>query len=235
MRTCPCRSLGHWVLIAAGIFVLTVAQGMANLSLASGTALLDAGKIRPDAIDLKVWVQSENVNGTQDGVPIVVHVSASRESYLTAVYLSALGDVVLIFPNRALPVSMVGAKAEYSLFGKDSRIQLKRNQQAKDAKLIFFVSSKPLTLDPLQIPDKQMLLRIPHSAHRDLAVFSDRLAEIGESKGFNRQVLNLGFGARLSLRLEGIMGLPLAIKSTKPGTLVGTQGTREEAEQAGKE
>jgi hypothetical protein len=225
------------VLAVTGLLSIALCNGVIAQGLppAGGEALLQEGKIGTDAIDLKVWTEKGGDESAHEGEPVVMNVTAARKAHLTVIYLSPAGDATVILPNRESPENIVLPGEKYSLFSSESRIQFKKSLKDKDARLIFFVSSKPIVTAPLKISDGQMFLRITHSATEDMERLAKRIEEIRGAEGFNRQVLTLAGGVKPSVRLEGLMGLPQSVKSDKPGTATGVQGVGGKPEGPGKE
>jgi hypothetical protein len=189
--------------------------------------LLSVGNPGPKAVDLKVSTGKPEADASGKPAPTVIHLEAPAKAYVTAVHVSSSGDVILVFPNKESPDNLLVSGKQYTLFGPDSRVQLKKSKVVKDAKIVFFVSSKPFLLDPLNVAPGEVFLTIPHGSEADQKVLLNKMEEMSKDESFNRKVIDLESAMKPIIRLD-VMGVDERIESRKPGTLAGSQGVKEE-------
>ena len=116
------------------------------------------------------------------------------------------------------------------MFGPDSAIQVTASEKIKEAVIIFYASSKPFKLDPLQTSESQPVIRIPHTDSAQIAALATKIENLAQDDGFNRQAVILKAAASSGITLE-----LMAPKSVKPGGVTGGQGIKSEEEKVGKE
>jgi hypothetical protein len=124
-----------------------------------------------------------------------------------------------------MPDSLVEPGKDYTLFGPESPVNLKETDTAKDAKLVFYLSSVPFTPEPLSIPSGELFLRIPRSAEKERGILIQKVEALAKTPGFNRKVVALKNGAQKSTALD-LMGLPTDVKTAKPVGITGVQGLK---------
>ncbi len=155
----------------------------------------------------------------------MLHMKASHEAYIVAIYVSSKGDAVVLFPNGQTPDNRIIPEKEYTLFGEGSGIKLKVSDKMKEGQIVFFASSTPFKLAPLKPREGQACIKIAGSAAKELGVLKQRIEKLASDKGFNRIVLQLraegGEGVSLNL-----MGLPTSVTSDKPEGITGVQGEK---------
>jgi hypothetical protein len=223
----------------AGIILLFSAvsfpvSGLAADQPGQAHPLLSVGNPGPKAVDLTVTTARSEADASGKQAPPVIHLEAPAKAYVTAVYVASNGDVILVFPNKESPDNLLVSGKQYTLFGPDSRVQLKKSKVVKDAKIVFFVSSKPFLLDQLNMPPGEVFLTIPHSSVPEQKALLNKIEEMSKDEGFNRKVIDLESAMKPIIRLD-VMGIDEKIKSRKPGTLAGSQGVQGEAEGSKKE
>ncbi len=219
------------MLIAILIFIIFV--GSASWSSDEGSVaanlskrLVSLGKIRDKAIDLKVWIDRPASRAFRPGEAIVVHVKSAEKTYLTALYVSSIGDVVVLLPNRNQPKCLIQPNKEHVLFADDGGIRLIVTENTKRAQLVFYASPAPINLEPLKIQAGQAYLAIPHTSTKDLETLAAKIEHTAQNTGFNRIIVRLDEGESQDASLEvapKMMGLPLPVESSKPE---GTSGVR---------
>jgi len=182
--------------------------------------LLSIGQPGSKAVELRAWTEA-----AKPGIPATVRITCSGKSYLTAIYLSPGGDVIVLLPNKAMPVDSILPDKEYTLFGPGSPVQLKESDMTKDARIIFYVSSAPLQIAPLEIPSDELFLRIPQSSHHAMKGLVNKLTSLAQDPKFNREVLALRDRDDNDSRLD-IMGLPQDVTSSKPVDVTGVAGAK---------
>lgn len=216
------------------VLILLVEIPAIGIAEEAGYSLFEVGQPGPKAVDLKVWAEQSQEYLAKTGVPAVVHVKSSDKAYLAAIYVAPKSDAIVLLPNRTVPDSVVLPNQEYSLFGPESQLQLKQTDIAKDAKIIFYVSSTPLPIGDLRIPPGETFARLRQSSGEDVKVLTDSLKALAKDPTFNRKVLSLLGGGKKGLRLE-LMDLPPDVTSSKPTGVTGAPGMKEKAAESGKE
>jgi len=192
-------------------------------------ALLSTGKVGPGAIDVKISAERQAAGEGQEKDHTVVRLQVPKKVYVSAAYISPSGEVTVVFPSKEAPESVLEPGKEYTLFGTGSSLRIKHvGKPEEKAKLVFFVSSKPLSLDPLKVPEDKPFLSIPQTDEALMKILTKKIEELSKTKGFNRKVIALDPGAKLSVRMD-LMGLPKAIKGRKPTDVLGVQGEKDEA------
>jgi hypothetical protein len=196
--------------------------------------LLSIGQPGPKAVDLQVWTEKAEGETAKTEGPETVRMKCSAKAHLTAIYLSPGGDVIVLLPSKAIPVDSVLPNKEYTLFGPGSPIKLKPNDMAKDARIIFFVSSVPLQIAPLEVPSDELFLRIPQSSPQGMKMLVNKLTSLSRDPKFNREVLALKDTRDKGTSLN-ILGLPQDVTSDKPVGVTGVAGAKDKIPEAGKE
>jgi hypothetical protein len=190
--------------------------------------LLSIGKAGPNAIDLKIRTDKPEGQPLNAGDSVVLHVRASRECYLTAIYVSAKGDAVVLFPNSKTPDNLIKPEKEYTLFGESSGIKLRISDTMKEGRIVFFASATPLSLAPLKAPQGQACIAIDSAAGEEIATLKEKIEVLAKDDGFNRIVLQLKARGAKGGSLN-LMGLPSSVGSDKPEDITGVQGVRDQA------
>lgn len=188
-------------------------------------ALLTMGAVGKDSIGIRVWTDKPEGEPYLPDEPIVIHLKAEAKSYVTAVYVSSKGDAMILFPNKESADNELLPGKQYTLFGKDSNIQIRAGDKTKKARIVFYVSSSPVDLAPLVVAEGQACIVVRHDSAKEMEILTGKLKEMAKQKGFNRVVLGLKAGAEE----EGLklMGLPVGIKTSKPESITGVQGREE--------
>jgi hypothetical protein len=147
------------------------------------------GKVAPDAVKLKVWTDLPPGKPVQPGHRVVIHFKADQSCYLILANISSTGEITIVFPNKEKPDNFIQADREYSLFGEDSKLKLVFGKGVSEARLVFYVSSKPIDLAPLRIAEDKEVMTIPAEATNEQKIFREKIEGIAKEKGFNRQIL----------------------------------------------
>ncbi len=191
----------------------------------ASSALLTLGDVGKDSIGFKVWTDKPEGEPYLPDEPIVIHLTAKAKAYVTAVYVSSSGDAMILFPNKETSANEVLPDKQYTLFGKDSNIQIKAGDKTKAARIVFYVSPGPVDLAPLDVPKGMPCIVVRHDAVKEMKILTDKIKDMAKQKGFNRVVLGLKAGAEEDgLKL---MGLPVGVKTSKPESITGVQGAKE--------
>ncbi|MGO9116453.1 MAG: DUF4384 domain-containing protein [Desulfomonilaceae bacterium] len=226
-----------FITIIIGLGSLNLAHGR-EMSDTSGTAGLQSiGQPGGDAVPLKIWTDKEPGQVFKQGDRAVVSFQAERTAYLTALAVSSDGDVHIIFPNKELPNNMIQQGKVYTLFGDDSSLRLETGKNFRNAGIIFFLSSKPFSLDLLKTTGDQPYLFIPASSTDKINELKDKLKDISRKPGFNRVVLPLigGYGRNLEPKFSVLSAQPTdllrkdlsgGVESSTPEALTGSAGLK---------
>ncbi|MBM3301965.1 MAG: DUF4384 domain-containing protein [Deltaproteobacteria bacterium] len=184
------------------------------------------------AIGVIAWANGPDGKPANQGDPVVVKVKLAKKAYVTALCVSPNGDAVVLFPNRQNPNNLLEADKEYVVFRPDSGVKLMFTEQATDAKVVFYVSETPLDLSPLAIAEGEAYLSLPSAAKKEREILATKIKALAKDETFNTKVLAFNGGKKGSLSL---MGLPRAVKSSRPEGIVGIQGAKDKTDKPGKE
>ncbi len=188
-------------------------------------SLLSVGRIGDNPVELKVRTNKPEDQKFTPGDNVVIHLSTDRDAYVTAVYISAKGDGIVLFPNSESPDNLVKAGEEVTLFGSSSGIRLKVSPKTEGSKIVFFASARPLDPEPLKASAATGCIFIPAAAEKEIDILTKKVASLSQDSSFNRVILSLTTASEKGVSLN-LMGLPVNVKSDKPETVVGVQGVR---------
>lgn len=201
------------------------------------TRLIPLAAPGPQAIELKVSTPREMGKNYWPGDQVTIELQVNRTAYVTIVTASSKDGVSVVVPSRDTPSLKAEPNKTYTLFAKDSRIQIRAGDEDPQAELAVIVSSAPFRLAPLEIPKNQPWLIIRPDAKEQLEVFYKKLKDLAGDKGFNRVILTFPDprGNKLvpeAMLLPGkrkrlvVPGGP--ITSERPGSATGVQGQKME-------
>jgi len=238
MKTQSCQlsavgRCGGLVFVLVAMFLFSSTAGAAD-SAEITHQLLSAGQSVPTSENLKVWTETAGPDLAKAGIPAIVRVKSAEKAYLTAVYLSASGDAIVLLPNRDTPAVLMQPNTEYTLFGPASQLKLAESEISKSAKIVFFLSSTPLEIDPSRIPATENFVRISKSSSADMSALGNKLETLAKSPAFNMKVLALSDNPRKGSRLD-LMGLPADATSAKPTGVTGVSGLKSKIIDVGQE
>jgi len=184
-----------------------------------------AGKISANPIDLKVSFDKTKGASSKAGQFPVVRLKVGMDAYVTAIYFSDNGDATVLLPNRGISDCRFQKDKDYTLFGRESSLKLASDANQKKAKIVFYISSTPVQLAPLAIPEGQDFITIPVSTAKERSELCQKIeAASSQGAGFNRKVLALKAEGKDDA--YGIMGLPTEAKSGRPQSVTGVQGLK---------
>lgn len=235
MRIPKCTSKGlilSAVALAASIAPMTFARDREISPQAQ--ELLAAGKIGSDPIGLRIWTQKGEGEAFRPGESVVLNFATSRKAYVMVLNVSPQGDVLVLFPSGESPDNLILPDKTYTLFGPGSSISLIMSEQTREATIVFYASSIPFSLAPLQARPGQPFLKIPHTNAADMKILIGKLEELSRDQAFNREVALLRPVGDTDSSIV-LMGGPKPPKSTKPGSLTGGQGLTPGAEKPERE
>lgn len=211
------------VMSVVGVVALVVAlTAGATTSDRENSSLLSVGEPAADAVKLSAKSEPVSASGTGDE-GVRVKLVPDRDASVTAVYVASNGSVLVLFPNAEMPDNMLEAGKTYTLFGRDSKIRLRLGKGMPAARIAFYVSEKPFSLDPFKPTPKNGIVVIPASDKPGIERLKDKLAKLAQTPGFNRVVLELKSKSGKGLNL---MGIPGAVPSEKPDSVTGVQGLK---------
>jgi hypothetical protein len=207
---------------------------------------LGLGKIGPGPINVSVWTNKPSGQQFKTGERVIIHFKADKDCYVTALNVSAHGDVTVLLPSKERPDNFIRAGQEYSLFGDDSNVRLEMGKGLPEVKAVFYVTSRQFSLDPQGIPEDRLVLQIPHTEKESMDALAAKIERAAAAPGFNRVILAIksepagGPNLRLmgpaprplpsgpgSERPEGPAGIePSRSDSEQPESLTGTQGVK---------
>jgi len=221
------RLFVFWVVGSA----LTVCMPYDMIALAQSQAdeLLFVGKPGPNAIPLQISVGNGRKVSFRFGEAMALHFRASRQCYVIAVKLSADGDASIIVPSGEPPDNRILPGKEYTLFGPHSRVKLTANEGLKDAKIIIYACSKPISLSPLRIPVGEQVIGISRSSAEQMRILREKIEDLSRDDGFNCEIFFVKAMGDSAVSLVSI-GLAEKVKgmvppkSVKPGGVTGGQG-----------
>lgn len=225
MRSSLIKLIGPCVLIAwmllGNLFPVAGAQAETIVQ-----RLSSAGAVGPNAIQLSVRTNRPKEATFREGEFIAFHVKTSRKAYIAAIYISSVGDAIVLYPNSETPAGLMLPGKEYTLFGSDSRLKLKVSKKIKEGKIFFFAFSKPLDFHPLKIAEGRICLWVPRSSAKEQDILTKKVEQAAQWEGFNRKVVTVKGAGETGVSLR-MMGLPDAEESEDPGTTTGAQGLRD--------
>jgi hypothetical protein len=210
------------------VALLTALPASIALALASDLSpqaqeFLAAGKRGANPIGLRVWTNKGEGETFRRGESIALNFATSRRAYVMALNVSPQGDVLVLFPSGESPDNLILPNKTYTLFGPGSSISLTVSEQTREATIVFYASSIPFSLAPLQAPPNQPLLKIPHTNAADMKILLGKLEELSRDEGFNREIVLLRPVGDTDTSIV-LMGEPKPPKSVRPGSLTGGQG-----------
>lgn len=228
-----------WILVCA-----LVARGVTAVLAAEDNArndalgLLSIGNPGSRAIPLHVWIIKESDAPFIRGDSVVLQVQVEEEGHLTIVAASSSGKVSVLFPNGETQASTILKNEVHALFGDDSPLRIKLGDTVETSKLAFFVTSKPVPLEPLRASEKAWGVSVAAGDNADFQTLKKKIEQMAKDPGFNRVIISLkdekGSGLEAELTKSAHVGgkrptkrLPQVIKSDRPGSVTGAQGVKQ--------
>jgi len=226
----------RFLVILLALSLTTIAPVAAVPVDSEGVAkeLISIGEPGPEAIKFKVWTNKEEGEVFRAGDRAIIFLTADRQAYLTIVAISSDGSVTVFLPNEFMRDNMIQPHKLYTLFGDDWPVRLTAGEMPGNEKLLICLSSAPLTLDPLKMPEGARWLTIAADAGKEKGILKEKLRAIAQDKSFNRAVLSLPreAGATVEFQLGEAprrlkrKALPADIESTIPDPVTGTAGVK---------
>ncbi|MFH0823822.1 MAG: hypothetical protein V2B18_13820 [Pseudomonadota bacterium] len=229
------RTISHVRQVCAMVVLIAV-LGIAADGDSSPTSdhPLLVGQPGAGAAELNARLEKADTETTEEGIRAVVRVKSSAKGYLNAIYLAPDGDAVVLLPNAQMPLCLIQPNQEYTLFGPDSQLRFKRTDLAEGGKIVFYLTTDPITIGDLQISPGEVYKKIPFTADREIQALRKTLESLSRVPTFNRVVLPLHFKDKKRRRLE-LMSLPPDVTSTKPIGVTGAPGLKGGVPEPGKE
>jgi hypothetical protein len=223
-------------LIATGFLILSLilAQGAgADQAASKGSEkLLNLGKIGSKPINVSIWTNQPAGHKFKPGDRVVIYFKADTDCYITALNISAKGDVAVLFPSREHPNNFVKAGEQYSLFGDDSSIRLVMGEGLPEVKTVFYATSEPVSMESLTIPADKPVLQIANTDNQSIDIIAAQIEKASAKPGYNRAVFAIKGEAAggPGLRLMGPerRSAPYRPESDRPEGLTGVQGVKPE-------
>lgn len=197
-----------------------------SISLAADP-VVDLGKklesicpVGAKAIDVKVSANTVDKDG-----PVSVKLTSKERAYVTAIYISPEGDAVVVFPNRKNPDNVADPGKDCAIVGPDTGLKIGFSQSQNKGKILLFVSSSALSLDPLKPAGEEEFITIARDDSKNMETLLTKLAALSKDERFNIRVITPD---KLSKPGQGdsLMGLPSGVASSNPESVAGVQGLK---------
>jgi hypothetical protein len=226
-----------------GFLILLVTSNLAAPSLVLDSLagskervseLLSIGEPSPKAIKFKVWTNKEEGEPFHHGDRVIILLSAERQSYVTILAKSSDDSITVVLPNKLMRDNTVQPNKLYALFGDDAPVRLTIGEEASQGELLLYLSSTPIDLEPLVIPEGNGWLTIAGDAKNKIQTLKEKLQTIASGEEFNRTAILLPSetGKNLAVQLtevpvhQGRKALPGGTESAIPETLTGSAGLK---------
>lgn len=200
----------------------------------AGHKLAGIGEAGSKAIDIKISAQKPGGGAPGKDDPVSVLLTPSARAYITAIYISPEGDAVVVFPNKKVSDNLVAPGKEYTIVSPDCGLKLGFSPTEDKGKIVVYVSSKQLILDPLKAEQDQEFIVIPHDAAKEMQTLANKIAALSKDETFNRKLITPKTLAQPG-HGDSIMGLPKGIESTQPESVAGVQGVKSKIKALGKD
>ena len=228
------RTVG--LLVTFALLTLMPARMVGASAESEGAAqeLVSIGVPGSEAVKFKMWTNKEEGETFRAGDRAIIFLSAEREAYVTMLSVSSDGSVTVLLPNKLMQDNVVQPTKLYALFGDDSPVRLTTGKKPGKDNLVIYLSSAPLSLDPLTIPEGSSCLTLTGGARKEIDILKEKIRTMAKDKGFNRTTVLLPSetGDSLAIMVTEISrtvsrkGIPEDQESTVPGTLTGSPGLK---------
>jgi len=203
-------------------------------SQATAKELAAIGEPGPQAVTFRMWTKKEEGEAFRPGDRAIIFLSAERKAYLTILSISSDGSITVVLPNKLMPENIIQANKLYALFGDDSPVRLTTGEKSSKGQLVIYLSTTPLTLDPLRLPEGAGWLTIAGDAQQEIRILKEKLRAMAKEEGFNRATLSLpcDTGDTLGIKLTEVprtaksKGIPGGVESSIPETVTGSAGLK---------
>lgn len=204
-----------------------------NLTAQAATThpLMNVRQSGDNPIDVQVTT-TERTSSSGKTVGLAFTLTLSRKGYVTVLYQSSGKEPIILIPNKYSERLELQPRRQYSIFSDKSPIQLGKSATVENPRIVFYVSTKPLELEPITIPADKSFVYIGDLPAPDVDLISQKLNELALSPGFTRKEILLPLALRPIVRPD-LMGLPRALPgkktSRKPVPVIGSQGVKDES------
>jgi hypothetical protein len=151
--------------------------------------LLAVGKVAADPIELKVSIRGPKGAFPKSGEKSAISFRTKKKAYVIVVAVSAEGSVDVLFPNGSHPKTTVSSETDYMLAGTGSDIRAVSSTKPDAARIVFYVSGRPVTFPRERIPAGKGWLTISSKDSARIKELSDTLKSMSSAPGFNRIAL----------------------------------------------
>ncbi len=204
--------------------------------------IIDVGAPGPEAIEVEAKFLEPEKGFFKKGDRVAIELKPKMDAHIIGVFFSPNGDVMVFFPNPESPSTLVKGSETLTLFGPDSKAELRLSDKTEGAKLSFYISSAPVDLKSLETKESDPFFVI-HKGEKDkLKVLESALKGMASDKSFNIMVVNFPDISKKKLRgtPKGaplkLMGPPPAPSdSAKPVGVSGVAGKTEKKLKPSKE
>jgi len=226
----------EFLAILTALTLITISPVVAATTESGNGAkeMISIGEPGPQAVKFSMWTNKGEGETFRPGDRAIIFLSAERQAYVTILSISSDGSVTIVLPNKLMPDNIIQANKLYALFGDDAPVRLTTGEIPGKEKVVLYVSSTPLVLDPLAIHEGKGWLTIACDAQKEIGILKEKLRAIAKEEGFNRATLLLptATGDTLGLKLTEVpqtaksKGIPGGVESSKPETLTGSAGLK---------
>lgn len=200
----------------------------------AGHKLAGIGEAGSKAIDVRISAQKPNGGAPAKDDPVSVLITPSAPAYVTAIYISPEGDAVVLFPNKKTSDIQLAPGKDYTIVSPDSGLKLGFSPTEDKGKIVVYVSSKQLVLDPLKAEPDQEFIVIPHDDAKEMQTLANKLAVLSKDETFNRKLITPKTLAQPG-QGDSLMGLPKGVESSQPESVAGVQGVKSKIKALGKD
>jgi len=188
----------------------------------------------PQAVKFRMWTNKEEGEAFRPGDRAIIFLGADNQAHLTILSISSDSSVTIVLPNKLMPENIIQANKLYALFGDDCPVRLTTGERSGNEELVLYLSTTPLTLDPLKLPEGAGWLTIAGDAQEEIGILKEKLRAMAKEEGFNRATLLLptAIGDALGIKLTEVpqtaksKGIPGGVETSKPETLTGSAGLK---------
>jgi hypothetical protein len=233
---------GISILLAIGVIaILSVSVSLAEVKDSktegerNSASVIRPGKPGPGAIEIVASFVRPEFGFYRPGDKATLTIQPEKDAHILGVYYGPGGDAMVFFPNLERKDALIKGGKAVTLFGEESSLKLNMSKKTRGAKIAFYASSSPFSIEPWQFTRKEPFIVISKDDKENM----DRLKEIVESmskdEGFN--IVTLDFPRFIKPKLKGkpkgapmeLMGPPPSpSESSKPTGVSGVAGQSEE-------
>lgn len=206
------------------------------------TTVIDVGAPGPEAIEVEANFVEPDKGFFKKGDRVAIELKPKKDAHIIGVFFSSKGDVLVFFPNPESPSTLVKASETLTLFGPDSKAELRLSDKTEGAKLSFYVSSEPVDLSSFKFKESHPFFVIAKGDKDKLKTLERVLKGMASDKAFNIMVVDFPDISKKKLRGTP-KGAPLKLMgpppspsdSAKPVGVSGVAGKTEKVVKPSKE